>query len=144
MEFISRKNIYHGDLAARNILLTDQLVAKVSDFGLSQRLYQCLTPNNPHAGNVGYMKLPIKWLALEVLMHGQATTKSDVWSYGVLVWEILHLGAEPYRPGKCTCHFVHLYVIFFEINCEHLFIISKIHTEISFQEYPMKSLKTNY
>ena len=102
MEFISRKNIYHGDLAARNILITDQLVAKVSDFGLSQRLYQCLTPNNPHAGNVGYMKLPIKWLALEVLMHGQATTKSDVWSYGVLVWEILHLGAEPYRPGKFT------------------------------------------
>ena len=123
MEFISRKNIYHGDLAARNILLTDQLVAKVSDFGLSQRLYQCLTPNNPHAGNVGYMKLPIKWLALEVLMHGQATTKSDVWSYGVLVWEILHLGAEPYRPGKYTYHFVDLDAIVFTYGSFQKFIM---------------------
>ena len=123
MEFISRKNIYHGDLAARNILLTDQLVAKVSDFGLSQRLYHCLTPNNPHAGNVGYMKLPIKWLALEVLMHGQATTKSDVWSYGILVWEILHLGAEPYRPGKCTYNFVHLDFIIFTYGSFPKFIM---------------------
>ena len=100
MEFISNKSIYHGDLAARNILLTDQLVAKVSDFGLSQRIYQTL----PQTGNVGYVKLPIKWIALEVLMHGQATTKSDVWSYGVLVWEILNIGADPYRPGT----FMHL------------------------------------
>ena len=100
MEFISKKHIYHGDLAARNILLTDQLVAKISDFGLSQRLYQSISSSTSHSGNVGYMQLPIKWLALEVLMHGQATTKSDIWSYGVLVWEILHLGAEPYRSGK--------------------------------------------
>ena len=101
MEFISNKCIYHGDLAARNILLTDQLVAKVSDFGLSQRIYQTLpsVTNANQTGNVGYVKLPIKWIALEVLMHGQATTKSDVWSYGVLVWEILNLGADPYRPG---------------------------------------------
>jgi len=99
MEFISKQNIYHGDLAARNILLTDQLVAKVSDFGLSQRLYQSLPTNTNQAGQVGYLKLPLKWIALEVLMHGQATTKSDVWSYGVMVWEVLHLGADPYRQG---------------------------------------------
>ena len=103
MEFISKRNIYHGDLAARNILLTDQLVAKVSDFGLSQRLYQQIASTSAFTGSVGYMKLPIKWLALEVLMHGQATTQSDVWSYGVFVWEILHLGAEPYRPGNKEC-----------------------------------------
>ena len=99
MEFISKKNIYHGDLAARNILLTDELTAKVSDFGLSRRLYKSVTSNANETGHVGYLKLPIKWLALEVLMNGQATSKSDVWSYGVLVWEILNLGADPYRPG---------------------------------------------
>ena len=96
MEFLSARNIYHGDLAARNVLLTDQLVAKVSDFGLSKRLYQSIQSLYGETR----MKLPIKWLALEVLIHGNATIKSDVWSYGVLLWEMFELGGEPYRRGK--------------------------------------------
>ena len=95
MEFLGERNIYHGDLAARNVLLTEDLVAKVADFGLSKRLYSSLSSELGSGA-----KLPVKWLSLETLVHGKASTKSDIWSYGVLGWEIFELGAEPYPKGE--------------------------------------------
>ena len=103
MHFLTSKNIYHGDLAARNILLTDTLDAKISDFGLSKRLYADLTTAQTLKKNDEdkLPPLPIKWVALEVLLMQEfVPVKSDVWSFGVLTWEIFAVYKEPYGVGK--------------------------------------------
>lgn len=103
MHFLGKKgvgntSVYHGDLALRNVLITEDLTAKVSDFGLAKRLYrQRELPSSLPKDK----KLPIRWMALELLDGGgQATIKSDVWSFGVLMWEMFTLGALPYPIGE--------------------------------------------
>jgi serine/threonine protein kinase len=89
----------HGDLAARNILIQkvkdengqSSLVAKVSDFGLSKTFYDNIRYKRQNQNDV-----PWKWMALEYLQSGHLTITSDVWSYGVVLWEILSIGREPY------------------------------------------------
>ena len=100
MEFLARQDIYHGDLAARNILLTGDLVAKISDFGLSRRLAKGAEGNLFDMSQHTSIQLPIKWMALEILENGNFSQKSDVWSFGILLWEIFNFGLEPYAHGK--------------------------------------------
>ncbi|XP_069747622.1 receptor-type tyrosine-protein kinase FLT3 isoform X2 [Narcine bancroftii] len=93
MEFLTTQNCIHRDLAARNVLVTHGKVAKICDFGLARDIMQ--DSNYVIRGNV---RLPVKWMAPESLFDGSYTIRSDVWSYGILLWEIFSLGVNPY-PG---------------------------------------------
>lgn len=93
MEYLSNKNIIHRDLAARNCMLDSSLTVCVADFGLSKRIY---SGDYYRQGSVS--KLPVKWIALESLADNVYTTQSDVWAFGVTMWEVMTRGQTPY-PG---------------------------------------------
>ncbi|KAL9980686.1 hypothetical protein ACROYT_G009304 [Oculina patagonica] len=94
MEYLSGKGFVHRDLAARNVLVCDNKLVKVADFGLAR---STLGENVYHVTGQ-HNKLPVKWMSPEAINDGVFTTKSDVWAYGVLLWEIATLGGFPY-PG---------------------------------------------
>uniref|UniRef100_A0A158QWZ4 receptor protein-tyrosine kinase n=1 Tax=Nippostrongylus brasiliensis TaxID=27835 RepID=A0A158QWZ4_NIPBR len=132
MEFMANKKIIHRDLAARNVLVAENFVMKISDFGLSRDVH-C----NDYYRKKGNGRLPIKWMALEALDSHMYTVESDVWSYGILLWEIMTMGGTPYptiampqlysvlkggyrmeAPQKCPGEIYDLMVSCWQVRCQ--------------------------
>lgn len=90
MEYLESKNCIHRDLAARNCLVGDGNVVKISDFGMSREEEEYIVSD-------GLKQIPIKWTAPEALNYGKYTSLCDVWSFGVLCWEIFSRGGTPYQ-----------------------------------------------
>uniref|UniRef100_A0A3Q2XGD5 Tyrosine-protein kinase n=1 Tax=Hippocampus comes TaxID=109280 RepID=A0A3Q2XGD5_HIPCM len=91
MEYLERRKCIHRDLAARNCLVTEQRVVKISDFGMSRQ-----QDDGVYSAEGSLRQIPIKWTAPEALNYGRYTTESDVWSFGVLMWEVFSMGMIPY------------------------------------------------
>ena len=116
MEFLARRRCVHRDLAARNILVARGKIAKVADFGLARDVEQ-----SDYYRRVTDGKLPVLWMSPESLFQGVSTTKSDVWSYGVLLWEIVTCGERPYTG----------------INTEALLPLIKVRISLSDDDDPL-------
>ncbi|XP_069619688.1 platelet-derived growth factor receptor beta [Ranitomeya imitator] len=91
MDFLASKNCVHRDLAARNVLICEGKLVKICDFGLARDIVR--DSNYISKGNTF---LPLKWMAPESIFNNLYTTLSDVWSFGILLWEIFTLGGTPY------------------------------------------------
>ncbi|KAL1454094.1 hypothetical protein WDU94_010380 [Cyamophila willieti] len=93
MEYLHSRNCIHRDLAARNVLVSDNYVMKIGDFGLARNIR-----SGDYYRKTSDAKVPVKWMSPEALFDKIYTYQSDVWSFGILLWEIMTFGETPY-PG---------------------------------------------
>lgn len=91
MQYLAAHHYVHRDLAARNCLVADDFVVKISDFGLSRDIY-----SSDYYRVQSKSLLPVRWMPPESILYGKFTTESDIWSYGVVLWEIYSYGLQPY------------------------------------------------
>ncbi|XP_078374585.1 ephrin type-A receptor 4-like isoform X2 [Oculina patagonica] len=92
MTYLSTMKVVHRDVAARNVLVGEKKVCKISDFGLARELEGDVYTRRTQA------RLPTKWMPPESLFYGESSTMSDIWSYGIVMWEVFTIGESPY-PG---------------------------------------------
>ncbi|XP_037135998.1 receptor-type tyrosine-protein kinase FLT3 isoform X2 [Syngnathus acus] len=135
MDFLSSKNCIHRDLAARNVLVTKGRLVKIGDFGLARdidndsnyvvkgnvsgKIIFLLWRFCEMTGNARQVRLPVKWMAPESIFQGMYTMKSDVWAYGILLWEIFSLGVTPYPGVKVDHGFYSMIQSGFKMECPY-------------------------
>ncbi|XP_057334621.1 tyrosine-protein kinase Abl isoform X1 [Microplitis mediator] len=110
MSYLESRNFIHRDLAARNCLVGENHLVKVADFGLAR-----LMRDDTYTAHAG-AKFPIKWTAPEGLAYNKFSTKSDVWAFGILLWEIATYGMSPY-PGVDLTDVYHMLEKGYRMEC---------------------------
>ena len=108
MTELHAKGIVHRDLAARNVMLSKWLQAKVGDFGLAREGNEYVVEQEDEHGNKKKLELPWKWVAPEAATHRRFTQASDVWAFGITLWEVFTYAGMPYpssnNKNHIACH----------------------------------------